>query len=443
MGNVPAKESQQGRRRGSSFAGAGALMGASSTVRSTALQRMSKNSSSSAVAKKSSRSDREKFKELHAQGLVVKFDENVDGGYLAPYGTYNLNLDYKISTVKELIIERKLAPFYTPLQDYEADWTDEQLLDAVAQLKLHALPHEADDEDEELVYDVDAVNEASLSKKELKRHFSKKFNKELRLRRLKWQEQEEERYRRDRGTSRQYASSDLKLELYRDSVECPICFLYYPRWMNYSRCCNHPICSECFVQIKRLDPHFPHDHDDDEGVEKEKIDPNLLISEPASCPYCATPNFGVIFQSPQLIRTGMGGIPPSLFHSSKNCTESAIMEDEEVMSFEVQENYFRKASIASNLTNISQRRGSLPSTHPRVITTDFIRPDWEHNLNAARSKLAKRSAAASAIHASNMLIQTNHEEDLEQRMIEEAMRLSLLDEETRRRRASSVSRSRS
>jgi hypothetical protein len=24
--------------------------------------------------------------------------------------------------------------------------------------------------------------------------------------------------------------------------------------MNYSRCCEQPICTECFVQIKRADP---------------------------------------------------------------------------------------------------------------------------------------------------------------------------------------------
>jgi hypothetical protein len=388
--------------------------------------------------KKSSRSERERFKEIHARGLVVKFDENVDGGYLAPYGTYNLNLDYKISVVKETILERKIAPFYTPLQDYEESWTDAELLTVVNKLKLHALPHEAEDEDEDLTYSVDDVDESTLNRKELRRHLSKKFNKELKLKRFKWQQEEEERCLRDRATSRQAASDDLKLDLYRTSVECPICFLYYPKWMNYSRCCNHAICTECFVQIKRLDPHFPHDHDDEPNESDCKKYPNLLISEPASCPYCATPNFGVTFSPPQKIRTGLGGIPPSMYKSVKSsANDNAILEDEEVTSFELQENYFRKASVASTA---SRRRGSLPASHPQVITTDFIRPDWEQNLNAARAKLAKRAAAASAIHASNMLIQ-NHEHDLEQQMIEEAMRLSLLDEEARKRHGSTMARS--
>lgn len=437
MGNVPAKEDRGGRRRGSSFTGSigtGGLIGGS--LRGPTIK-----------VKRSSRSEREKLKEAHARGLLVKYDENVDGGYLAPYGTYNLNLDYQISVVKEAIIERKLAPFYTPLQDFDASWTDEELLAVLSNLKLHALPHEAEDEDEDLEYDEASVDESLLSKKELRRHLSKKFNKQLKLKKLEWQAAEEKRYLEERATSRQAASDDLKLELYRTSVECPICFLYYPRWLNYSRCCNHAICTECFVQIKRLEPHLPHDHDDegDNNGEDQKAkaeqDPNLLISEYACCPYCATPNFGVIYSPPAYIRTGLGGIPPALFKSplkssgNGNITTDAITDEEDLNAFEVQENYFRKASMASAMSIATQRRGSLPATHPQVITTDFIRPDWEQNLNNARAKLAKRAAAASAIHASNMLIQSN-ENEIEQKMIQEAMRLSLLEEESRKRRAS-------
>src|SRR5205814_1664603 len=35
--------------------------------------------------------------------------------------------------------------------------------------------------------------------------------------------------------------------LYKDATECPICFLYYPPYLNRTRCCDQPICSECFV----------------------------------------------------------------------------------------------------------------------------------------------------------------------------------------------------
>jgi len=31
--------------------------------------------------------------------------------------------------------------------------------------------------------------------------------------------------------------------LYKDASECPICFLYYPPYLNKTRCCDQPICS--------------------------------------------------------------------------------------------------------------------------------------------------------------------------------------------------------
>lgn len=441
MGNVPTKEDRGGgssssRRRGNSIGST--LTGLHHGSSPFPTQR-SKNS------RRSSTKDKYVFKEAHAAGLVVKYDENVDGGYLAPYGTYNLNLDYKISVVKEAIIQRKIAPFYTPLQDHDKDWTDEELLKVVDSLKLHALPSEAEDEDEDLNYDYDSVDESTLNKKDLKKHLSKKFNKELKLKRLKWQQDEEIRYKREKFNSKYSPSKDLKLFLYRNVMECPICFLYYPRYLNYSRCCVQPICTECFVQIKRLDPHFPHDHDDDIET-KAKNDPNLLISEPASCPYCATPNFGVTYTPPTTFKTGMGSdCLPGTFKLPSN-QENTIVEGEETSNFDVDDNYFKKQSTISNNPPSSTstpttrtRRGSLPANNPTVITTDYIRPDWEQKLNSARGKLARRAATASAIHASNLIIQEN-EHDVEQRMIEEAVRLSLMEEEARNRRGSSSRR---
>lgn len=427
MGNVPTKEERGGsssssRRRGSSI---------TSTINSHHNGSQTFQAQKLKLSKRSSTKEKEKFKEAHAAGLVVKYDENVDGGFLAPYGTYNLNLDYKISVVKEAIIERKLAPFFTPLQDHDKDWSDEELLKVVNDLKLHAHPSEADDEDEDLNYEYDDIDESTLSKKDLKKHLVKKFNKELKLKRLKWQEDEEVRYRKERSTSKQTASKDLKLLLYKNVMECPICFLYYPKYLNYSRCCVQPICSECFVQIKRLDPHFPHDHDDDVET-KAKNDPNLLISEPASCPYCATPNFGVTYNPPTTFRTGVSG--HCLAGSFKlPSTENVIVEGEESTSFDIDDNYFKKPNGQRT------RRGSLPANNPSVLTTDYIRPDWEQKLNSARAKLARRAATASAIHASNLIIQEN-QQDAEQRMIEEAVRLSLMEEEARKRRASSSRR---
>ncbi|KAL3899537.1 MAG: hypothetical protein SGCHY_001971 [Lobulomycetales sp.] len=59
-------------------------------------------------------------------------------------------------------------------------------------------------------------------------------------------------------------------------LECPICFLYYPSNINYTRCCEQPICSECFVQVKR----------------------SLENLDPCSCPYCVESDFGVVYTPP-------------------------------------------------------------------------------------------------------------------------------------------------
>lgn len=38
-----------------------------------------------------------------------------------------------------------------------------------------------------------------------------------------------------------------------DAPECPICFLRYPA-TNATACCHQPLCSDCFVQLKRVGP---------------------------------------------------------------------------------------------------------------------------------------------------------------------------------------------
>lgn len=53
-------------------------------------------------------------------------------------------------------------------------------------------------------------------------------------------------------------------------------YQYYPANINYSRCCDQPICTECFVQIKR---------------------PEATL-EPAACPFCVEPNFGILYHPP-------------------------------------------------------------------------------------------------------------------------------------------------
>ena len=183
--------------------------------------------------------------------------------------------------------------------------------------------------------------------------------------------------------------------LYKDATECPICFLYYPPYLNKTRCCDQAICSECFVQIKRPDPHPPGHVDPSAPVpasntENEDGLHDELVSEPADCPYCQAPEFGVTFEPPQFRR---GLVYANQVHPLGSVA-SAMSSSTSV------------ASGQSNIAAIVPRRRttSVSANDPIVITTDRVRPDWHQKLAAARAHTARRSAAATALHTAAYLM---------------------------------------
>ncbi|CAI4048695.1 hypothetical protein N7582_004444 [Saccharomyces uvarum] len=400
--------------------------------------------------------EKELAKEAHAKQLVVRCNETVDGGFLAPFGCYSFEkLDYDTTVVKNLITKRRLAPFYTPLQDFDESWTRDELIKIVDGLPLH----DTFDEKLEEFEDVPIGNlrkptyndliDKSLSKKEQRRMHAKIFRARLYKKRILWQENENESFLEKKLEMRQLVNKtnslgddnsnrpktnyhlptdDLKYTLYKNGSECPICFLYFPEPFNYSKCCQQPICTECFVQIKRADPHFPHDEVDPSNppTNDSEKDPNLLTSEPANCPYCATADFSITYEPPTNRETGIGGISP--------------------------DTYVYKAATTEK-TDANQPPAS-------VITSDTIRPSWETKLNKERSRLVRRSANATAIHISNRLIDPNHSSrrntghsgtpiqeeststsrspeptinEIEDQMVREAIRLSLEDQDNQKK----------
>lgn len=194
----------------------------------------------------------------------------------------------------------------------------------------------------------------------------------------------------------------LEVYLYKDATECPICFLSYPPYLNSTRCCDQPICTECFVQIKRAEPHLPEHHPDgqarDPNQELSPEDPpEMLVSEPSACPYCQQPEFGVTYEPPPFRR----GIVYST--SSTNLASSSTRSP---MS--------SQSSLHSTPPNpnpappTGRRRGhSLSANAPNVITTDRIRPDWATKLATVRAHQARRSAAATALHTAAFLVGAN------------------------------------
>lgn len=64
--------------------------------------------------------------------------------------------------------------------------------------------------------------------------------------------------------------------LLQNFVDCPICLLAYPRNTNYTECCHQPMCTSCFVKIKR---------------------PNS--GRVISCPFCNHVNFAILYRKPR------------------------------------------------------------------------------------------------------------------------------------------------
>ncbi|SJX60334.1 uncharacterized protein SRS1_11648 [Sporisorium reilianum f. sp. reilianum] len=147
----------------------------------------------------------------------------------------------------------------------------------------------------------------------------------------------------------------------RFNSECPICFLNYPTPLNFSRCCRQPICTECFVQMKRADP---NSH-------------NPPSSEPRACPFCVEPEFGVTYLPPEALEhgrrsSGSGSNSPNDATDAANFAEMAI------------------GTGGAGVTGAGKKK-ILAADDPSVITVDQVRPDWHLKLAQAEAAVARRA----------------------------------------------------
>lgn len=193
------------------------------------------------------------------------------------------------------------------------------------------------------------------------------------------------------------------------------------------------------MQIKRAEPTTTH-----------------LVSEPAACPYCVQDNFGVVYTPPPW-RAGIGSEG-----------SNPIWSDTQ-----------RSSEPTAHPTH-KRRQKSFGADSPEVVTTDQIRPDWEAKLEAVRAAVARRAnrriimrqvgdrlipvgvtsgrvhalspeeaAAATAAESGGTRRSRRRQgnqngsfeqlmgmagQDLEELMLMEAMRLSLLDHEEHQRK---------
>lgn len=126
-----------------------------------------------------------------------------------------------------------------------------------------------------------------------------------------------------------------------------------------------------------------------EGERAESTEAQL-ISEPSACPFCVQPEFGVTYAPPPF-RRGLAYMADPSARPSPNITSPVSST----------------TSLSSeNVAPIPGRRRatSLSASDPAVVTTDKVRPDWAQKLANARAHAARRSAAATALHAAAYLI---------------------------------------
>ena len=389
-------------------------------------------------------------------------EESVDGGYLVTQGVYTGTEDYNKGVVRQLMvgclsiercmrangdqIERRIAPFWRGLNDHSDSWTEHQLVAAARGQPIPAPDEIPVDDEPKPMSKVESETKSSktninnLTVPIVSR--SQSLNSETSsnlsptqssfpagaLNPLQPSPSSGSTLFRGRAktlagltTSSKVSQTDmtpremnlprdpfvagqaLEAYLYKDASECPICFLYYPPYLNKTRCCDQAICSECFVQIKRPDPH-PPEHADPTAPpmlqagssNAEVVNPEELISEPAACPFCVQPEFGVTYDSPPF-RRGLTYVNQAPAHPLTS--RSSAMSSESSLG-SVLNNGGRMSP-----TNATRRRTtSLSATSPSVVTTDRVRPDWHQKLAAARAHTARRSAAATALHTAAYLM---------------------------------------
>ncbi|KAK5109024.1 hypothetical protein LTR62_007572 [Meristemomyces frigidus] len=346
-------------------------------------------------------------------------EEGVDGGYLVTLGTYTGPEDFNKGIVRQLQIERRLAPFWKGLDDHSDSWTEAQLVAAVRGLPVPAADEVPAESPTSVAFpatdgsrsctnldgltvpitsrsqsyqsDTSANLSAShpaFSTSGLASSTGGGFPASSTFRgRAKTlaslatgNRSASELTQREIQLPKDSNVNGLPLEayLYREASECPICFLYYPPYLNKTRCCDQSICSECFVQIKRPDPH-PPEHEQPGEPRPPEEEAETLVSEIASCPFCVTPEFGVTYDSPPF-RRGLAYANQANTHPLRSLNSAM-------------------SSSSSLQSGPGRRRAtSLSASSSQVVTTDRVRPDWAKKLADARAHALRRSAAATALH---------------------------------------------
>ncbi|CAJ2504628.1 Uu.00g120220.m01.CDS01 [Anthostomella pinea] len=355
-------------------------------------------------------------------------EEHVDGGYLVTMGVYTASEDFNKPIVRQLQIDRKIAPFWRGLDDFNERWAEHQIIAAARGLDIPP----ADEVPEHLIPQPGPADSPRTSNPNLNNLTVPLGPRTLSASSDKTGSNPGSTLPSPTSPTAPKSSSPLKTQrkslaaalnlsrngsqaditpreinlphdpfvngqplevfLYKDGIECPLCLMYYPPYLNRTRCCCQIICSECFVQIKRLDPHHPEHHGNDNGSEappEPDEHSGELTMEPAKCPYCTQDEFGLTYEPPPFRR----GLSYASSAGGLGAMGTAMSSSSSLNSSSLSPTSATPMSLANR-----RRAQSLSANAPGVITTDRIRPDWSVKLAAARAQQRRRAAAADALH---------------------------------------------
>lgn len=333
----------------------------------------------------------------------------VDGGYLFPISNIypSSTQDWLHPIVQHLILYRRLAPFYRGLEDWEPDW-DRQIishsLHSIHLSRIQSIQQTLKLERQPSSTPSNHHPKASSTAASIGKRFTKNLlDHPSLLHPHQSPLPSSPDHPHPSSTARQQIfeavlnaqvrPNEIDRYLHR-TVECPICFLYYPPNINLSRCCQQPICTECFTQIKRIDP-----------------TPQEMKSEPACCPYCVESNFGVTYEPPPADQRTDWTHLPSVTARPVTTTISVPAVLLPTSSQQAQPTISSQSApspsmIASSLDSdptdslhptpetVSpkmKRRQTTSHTSKEVVTTDSIQPDWQVKLEAVKAVVQRRA----------------------------------------------------
>ncbi|KAF2860969.1 hypothetical protein K470DRAFT_257322 [Piedraia hortae CBS 480.64] len=345
-------------------------------------------------------------------------EEDVDGGRLRTMGIYPGRDDFDWGVVRSLLKARLLAPFWFGFGEDTKGWTNNQICDAIREQTSLAIVPFPSKSGRSANAPVVPLPQCRLDRsRPLKRPF---FLRRWFKRLVSVFKQEKPPQGRILPMSRVSISpleTLIALRLYKETVECDICFYNYPPFLNQTSCCGKAICTECFVQLKRSEPHHIAPEQGRSGGPRE-VEPDNLVSDPAACPYCLAGEFGVTYDPPPFRH----GLP---YEASPVPLQNKVS------------------------SSASGKRAKA------IVTPDIVHPDWEAKLEKAKEDARRRLAEGEALegdqgdqfrllHLQNerahseshrSMNQPLTEDEMysltEERMVEIATQQSLLDEHKR------------